>query len=75
MVKWPKPITGGASDAGNLNPKTVPNSYPPKYQKNTTKIIQTNRLLKNSFGFGKKHSSIVSPLIFEFFKIKKHKYQ
>ena len=50
----------GASGAGKLNPKTVPNSFPPKYQKNTTKITHTKRLVKNSFGFGKKHSSIIS---------------
>ena len=58
VAKCPNPITGSASLSGNLSPKTVPNSLPPKYHKKIAASDQATALLKNCFGNGKKLWSI-----------------
>ena len=65
-MKYPNPITGGASAGANSKPRSCPNSAPTEYQKPTAKTTQTKRLEKNNLGDGKKDSNIYKPLAFTF---------
>ena len=60
-MKYPNPITGGASGGANWKPRACPRSEPNEYQSETTAMSHTNRVEKNNFGDGKKDSNIFLP--------------
>ena len=63
-MKWPNPIIGGASFAGNVKPKSDPNSLPPKHHEKTPNKDHTIAEKKNCLGFGKKLSSTYFSILY-----------